>query len=148
MNTKRFSLRDVLTVVTGRLLTQPTQDSNGIENIYSLLSWMTGENPYTHQLGRFMKECKPYLLEWFPELSIALAANDKLQMWLDADATEAKQEGIKMWLAEIKMMQPLIADSYEVLQIPQDDHDTIDPLEELKSMVDEDKIIVVNGNAD
>ena len=68
--TKRFSLRTVLTVTTGRLLTAPTEDGgNGIGDLYEILGWITMESsPNTHQLGRFADECKPYLFRFFPEL--------------------------------------------------------------------------------
>lgn len=141
--TKEFSLRDVLTVITGRLLTVPTEESNGIESLYSILEWMTGEPPFTHQLPRFAQECKPYLLEWFPELSLALAADGSLQKWIDSDQTANKQEGIRMWLTELKMMNSAIKDAYGVSRIPQDDHDSIDPRDELESMIDPEDVVVV-----
>lgn len=73
MSTKKFPLRDVLTVTTGRLLTKGKgKDDNGIGDLYKILGHMTGDDGVmTHQLGRFSEECKPWLLKWFPELAEA-----------------------------------------------------------------------------
>ena len=44
MNTKTFSLRTILTVTTGRLLTKgKTERDNGIGDLYEILGWMSGE---------------------------------------------------------------------------------------------------------
>lgn len=141
METKQFHLRDLLTIVTGRLLMLPDKDKSAVEGVYDFLEWMTGEMPYTHQLPRFIRECRPYLLKWFPELSIALASESlgTLKTWLDSDQTPDKREGIRMWLAELKMMQPQIKDNYDVPQMPLDDHDRIDPYLELLDMANHDK---------
>jgi hypothetical protein len=140
METKQFHLRDLLTIVTGRLLMLPDKDKSAVEGVYDFLEWMTGGMPYTHQLPRFIRECKPYLLKWFPELSIALASESlgTLKTWLDSDQTPDKREGIRMWLAELKMMQPQIKDNYDVPQMPPDDHDRIDPYLELLDMANRD----------
>lgn len=70
METKAFPLRTILTVTTGRLLTKRKDpNDNGIGDLYEFLEWMCGEPPFTHTLGRFSKECKPYLFRWFPELT-------------------------------------------------------------------------------
>lgn len=72
MKTKAFSVRTILSVTTGRLLTESAgPDDNGLGDMYRLLEWMTGESPFTHQLPRFGKECEPWLLGWFPELAAA-----------------------------------------------------------------------------
>jgi hypothetical protein len=53
------------------------------------------------------------------------------------------EEGIKMWLAELKMMFPLIKESYDVAPMP-DGWTHVDPVIGLRSMVgDETKIIKV-----
>ena len=51
--TKRFSLRTVLTVTTGRLLTAPTEDGgNGIGDLYEILGWITMESSPNTQKER------------------------------------------------------------------------------------------------
>lgn len=121
MNEKTFTLRTILTVTTGRLLTEPKGDcNNGIGDLYEILNHMTGDSAFTHQLVRFSDECKPWLFRWFPELKIANACLDKLDKWIKIDKIGTAQKGVKMWLAELKMLDPKIQDTYQVSQIPMD----------------------------
>jgi hypothetical protein len=122
----------LLTVTTDRLLTEPKDGGNGSGDLYELLGWMTEDSPFTHQLGRFAEECKPWLFKFFPELapcgvSSSLASLDR---WLKADRTGG-QEGIKMWLAELKLMFPSLKDNYDVPRIHVGDHKRVDPVTEL-----------------
>lgn len=136
--TKIFPLNVVLTVTTGRLLTSSDRpNDNGIGDLYEILNHMTNDNLFTHQLPRAGKECTPWLLVWFPELKPVLACKDKLDDWLKKSPT-CPQVGIQMWLTELKMLFPDIKDQYEVKQIPKVGHDVIDPIEELKTMRNED----------
>ncbi len=141
--TKRFTLRTVLTVTTGRLLTEPKDGGNGIGDLYEILGWMTDDEPFTHQLPRFAAECKPRLLEWFPELAPAEACVGNLAEWV-AKAPSDPQEGIKMWLAELRLMFPEIKDVYDVprIQAPKD-HVKRNPISELVEMVGAEKVVVV-----
>lgn len=134
MATKSFHLRVLLTVTTGRLLTKSKGErDNGISDLYDLLGHMTNDQPFTHQLGRFAEECKPWLLRWFPALAAcgADSALAKLDDWIACDRTKAKDEGVKMWLAELKMLLPMLQDEYDVPQIPADDHARRHPVAEL-----------------
>ncbi len=144
-NTKRFPLRVLLTVTTERLLTEGRgEHDNGIGDLYDILGWMTDDSPFTHQLPRFGRECQPYLLKWFPELSPANACLASLDAWIKKAPT-CPDEGIKMWLAELKAMFPDIRDSYDVLKIPRETHATKGPVEELAEMLGgTKKIVVVN----
>ena len=131
---KAFTLRAVLTVTTGRLLTERKgPNDNGIGDLYDILNHMTRDNLFTHQLGRAAGECKLWLLRWFPELAV-FADGATLDKWIAADKTGTGQEAIKMWLAEMKVMFPEIRDEYEIEPIPQGDHDVKDPYDELVQM--------------
>lgn len=83
---KIFSMRTLLSVTTGRLLTKPRgQHNNGIEDIYELVEHMTGEPAFTHQLPRFIRECRPVLLKLFPDLEKAdVSELDKLEPGIDS----------------------------------------------------------------
>lgn len=153
--TKRFPLRVLLTVTTDRLLTEPTPCphspsgfDNGIGDLYQLLGWLTDDSPFTHQLGRFSKECKPHLFRWFPELGTANACLGKLGRWLKSDRTPMKQESIQMWITEIKMLDPRIKDHYDVPRIPKDDHRPMNPIEELVAMRGTNEGVIVVGVPD
>ena len=115
---KEFALRTILSVTTGRLLTESDKpNDNGIGKMYDLLSHMTGDSVWTHQLGRFAEECKPWPLRWFPELATASACLVKLDDWIKKDKTGTAEEGIKIWLTELKMLDPRIQEAYEIGQI-------------------------------
>ena len=125
---KRFGLRTVLTVTTGRLL-------EGISDLYAILGWMTGEDPMTHQLPRFNRECNPWLRQWFP----ALAAADSRLAHLDAligdnRNAEFRELAIQTWIAHLRDEFPDIDSEYRVFQIPQDEHERRCPIEELVEM--------------
>lgn len=141
---KKFPLRTVLTVTTGRLLTERKgEHDNGIGDLYEILGHMTNDSPFTHTLGRFAEECKPHLLEWFPELKAVNACLGNLDKWIACDRTGTAQEGIKMWLAELKLMFPEIKKEYEIGQIPEKDHGVKNPIEELQSMMKPEQELIV-----
>ena len=143
MNDRVFPLRVVLTATTKRLVTESKGGrGNGIGDLYELLNHMTGDNLFTHQLPRASRECCPWLIRWFPELKPTLTAGGKLDEWL-AKSPTCPQEGIIMWLAELRMMFPKIKDEYIIGQIPQDDHDRKDPYDELVQMRGTDEGIVL-----
>ena len=145
MTAKEFDLRTILTVTTGRLLTEREgPHDNGIGRIYELLGWMTNDSPFTHQLGRFSEECKPWLLRWFPELVPVNACLDKLDAWIK-QSNDGPETGIFYWLAEIKLLFPTIRDKYDVPRIPQDDHERKNPYDELVAMRGSDEGVIVVG---
>jgi hypothetical protein len=140
--TKTFSLRTVLTVTTGRLLTKPKGErDNGIGDLYELLGWMTNDSPFTHQLGRFAEECKPWLLRWFPNLQHATDTLANLDKLLKID----RSNGVELWLkAIIAGGQP---SELEVPRIPRDDHTVKDAYDELVEMRGTDEgIELLNPN--
>jgi hypothetical protein len=144
--TRQFSLRVILTVTTGRLLTERKgPHNNGIGDLYEILNHLTGDSLFTHQLGRAGEACKPYLLQLFPELSMVNACLNKLDGWLAVDRSECG-EGIKMWLTELKMMFPEIKDNYDVSPLPEG-WTSIDPMIELESRVGKGRIITVAAPA-
>ena len=125
MATKKFHLSDILSIITGRLVS-----TRHVEGIYDILDFMTGDSLFTHQLPRVSDECKPYLFDAMP--------------WLkEIDASGVNENNWKEWLAQ---QVKKYGEYHDVSTIPQDDHDVIDPHEELKEMLDGDdsKIIDVN----
>lgn len=143
MQTKTFKLGTVLSVTTGRLLTErKSPNDNGIGDMYEILSWITGWEAWTHSLGRSAEEAKPWLLKCFPELRLAEAGLQSLQQWID-NAPTCPDEGIKMWLAELLMMHPEIQTSYEVEPMPNQRTEHPNPLVELQQMAPNVKTIAV-----
>lgn len=149
---KTFDIRTVLSATTGRLLTKPDRDGNGIGALYKLLGHMTNDEPFTHQLPRFFRECQPWLLRWFPFLT---NHNELLEphhgRWIGHRrqrgrclermmAIHGTQEGIELWIRSLKLPANL-----EVDQIPRDDHDVINPYDELVINKGTDEGIVLVG---
>jgi hypothetical protein len=60
---RTYRLDDILTMTTGRLLS-----ARGIEAVYDLANYMTGDYLLTHQLPRAVEACGPALLDQHPQL--------------------------------------------------------------------------------
>lgn len=122
--TRDFHLGDILSITTGRLVS-----TRHMDGIYDILDYMTGDSNYTHQLPRAADECRPYLLEAHPFLS-------------EISGDEVTTENYKEWLDQ-KVAQ--YGEYHAVRPIHFEDHEVIDPIEELKRMgVDESKIIGID----
>jgi hypothetical protein len=117
----KFDLGTVLTITTGVLLTK-------IDNVYKILDYMTGDSLFTHQLPRVGRECEPILLSQFPQLK-------------GIDVSGVNSEN---WNAFLQKQIEIFGNEFEVIPVSLFEHKRIDPLEELESMVDPSKIIVLN----
>ena len=126
----KFSLGDVLTITTGKLVSR-----TGIDAIYKILNYMTGDNLFTHQLPRGMEECAPWLLRWYPALAEIQVPE------FDQEDIEERKTAIFAW---VDSLVPKYGAELEVKRIPQDDHDQIDPVTELEGMIGKDRVIVVD----
>ena len=138
---RTFPLRVVLTVTTGRLLTESkAENDNGIGDMYDLLGHMTNDKPFTHQLGRFAEECKPWLYRWFPELQSVEADVVEFCNKLTDLTNEKRPAAITgfMW----GLGERLGKHHFEIGQIPKDDHDVKHPYDELVSELGTDENII------
>lgn len=125
--TKQFHIGDVLSITTGRLVS--TRKMDGVVDI---LSYMTGDKLWTHQLPRASDECKPWLIRQHPKL------NDVDVISLDAMIKRAKDQpeiscAIDAWLVQ---QAKLVGEYLEIEPIPADDHTRIHPHAELVQMVE------------
>jgi len=139
--TKTFSLRIILSVTTGRLLTKSKDKcDNGISDLYELLGYMTNDEPFTHQLPRFSEECKPWLLRWFPELELLTSEVNEFCDNLSSkeDLSRAAIDSYLLGLEE-----KIGKDEFEVPRIPMDDHEKKHPYDELVAMRVTDVGIVI-----
>lgn len=119
--TKQFHLGDILSITTGCLVSPRL-----MEGVYDILNHMTGDNLFTHQLPRALKECRPFLLQQFPELSTVTGE----------DITEENHE---RWLA---VMVESLGEWFDVEPLKNGEHQVIDPIAELGTMVPAEKIVV------
>lgn len=113
METKAFHIGDILSVISGRLVSL-----DHVDGIYSLLGWMVNESLMTHQLPRVSDECEPFLRERFPDL----AAIDV------ASATIASEAELVTWLASLEAEHGTHRD---VPRLAVGDHTQIDPILEI-----------------
>lgn len=144
--TRKFPLRTVLTVTTGRLLTRRRgPHDNGIDDLYDILAHMTNDSVWTHQLGRFGNECRPWLLRWFPELDSPVMRNATAELEdMDALATglDERRTWTDTWIDSL-IAQGICHSQYEIGQIPRDDHEVKDPYDELVIMRGTDEGIIL-----
>lgn len=108
---KMFHVGDVLTITTGKIVSP-----SGMDGIYGILNYMSGDNLYTHQLGRVMEECEPYLLRQFPMLAGVDAG-----VVHDVPSRDAFLDTVSAIYGEMLEVEPM----------PMDDHTFKDPLTEL-----------------
>jgi hypothetical protein len=119
---KLFHLGDILSITTEKLVSPRL-----INGVYDILNFMTGDNLFTHQLLRACRECQPYLLEKHPQLK-------------DVDANTVDNGNWRKWLEE---QVAVYGECLPVSPIPKSVRRRIDALEELESMVGQDRIVAV-----
>lgn len=122
--TKDFPIGAVLSVVTGRLVSE-----NHMAGVYEVLNFMSGESLYTHQLPRVSSEAEPIILAMHPQLAEA-----------KAEAEQVNGENWRQWLGT------WTARYGKMIAVPQmniAEHERIDPLSELAEKVPPDRIAVV-----
>lgn len=125
MTTKTFDLGTVLTITTGRLLTD-------IGSVYEILNFMTGDNLMTHQLPRASEACEKPLLAQFPKLA-EITIPDKFE------GPDLKHS-VQNFLATAVRV---VGNTFEVEPLESFEHKN--PLTELAEMTDKPIIAVVAG---
>jgi hypothetical protein len=82
--TRVFDIADILTITTKRLLGHRHMD--GLYEILSYMSYMTGDPIFTHQLPTAADACRPALFEQHPQLGEIEVPEDvdvpELEAWL------------------------------------------------------------------
>lgn len=96
--TKQFHLGDVLSIITGRLISP-----RRYEGVNDILGFITEGNPFKRPLEEVRFECRPYLVEQFPQLAsaemdFAVAELDDLLEITTSDA-QARRVVVE-WLAK------------------------------------------------
>jgi hypothetical protein len=122
MTERDFDLGDVLSVTTGMLVSP-----RHMEGIYDILNFATGDDLFTHQLPRAIREVRPVILAWHPDLAAV-------------DASTVTPENHKEWLVEQKRR---FGETRRIERLNEDQHERIDPLSELVEKVSPDRIVVV-----
>jgi hypothetical protein len=121
MATRTFPLADALSVTTEKLLSR-----SHMGGIYEILSYMTGQSLFTHQLGDACDKAKPALIAQHPHLA-ELQPPDGLD-----------QADLMAWLVETERVH---GETIEVA--PLSDWEHRDPIEDLCDKVGAEKVYVV-----
>ena len=114
--TRTFHIGDVLSITDGHLVSP-----RHIQGVYEILNWMTGESLFTHQLPRASRECRPSLVEQFPDLAAVVFPSE----------LRGDEAAIFAWL---EAAVALYGETREVAPLAIEDHTPIDPIAELKMM--------------
>lgn len=121
---KMFHLGDVLTVTTGRMMSQ-----TGWDGLYAILNYMTKQNLFTHQLPRASNAAKPDLLRQYPGLA-------------NVTGDDITPDNYKERLVELVERY---GEFLPVEPLPHGAYMPIDPITEAEMMMgDPHKVIVVN----
>jgi hypothetical protein len=133
-----FDISDVLSVTTPYLVS-----SRHMEGVYDILNFLTGDNLFTHQLPRACRESQDWLRTQYPQLM-----PDDLNMKLaiprlkEMIAESSPQEGCARWVEMIRDGNGLPR-QIPVHAMGKGMHTRIDPIEELRAMVGDEKVIVI-----
>lgn len=122
--TRPMPLADVLSVTTDRLMSR-----RHVDGIYDLLRHMTGQDVYTHQLGKVADACAPALLEQHPFLR-------DLQPPEGLDAPD-----LMAWLVETERVH-----GEEVSVTPLTTWQYRDPIEDAADAVGADKVWLLDSD--
>jgi hypothetical protein len=141
---KMFHISDVLSVTTRRFVS-----SRHMDGIYDILNFLTGDNLFTHQLPRAMDECEPWLRSMFPNLMVDSDGMPERLADMDRRIKAAQQDRehiavvIRDWVEELRLALKL-PEMLLVYELGAEMHTHIDPIEEAKAMVGDDRVLVVN----
>ncbi|MFI2349712.1 hypothetical protein ACH492_22195 [Streptomyces sp. NPDC019443] len=119
-------LADVLSVTTDKLLSR-----RHVDGVYDLLRHMTGQDVYTHQLGKVADACAPALIEQHPFL-----ADLKPPTGLD-------RSDLYAWLVEAERIH---GEEIAVAPLPEWTHR--DPIEDAADAVGADKVWIMRPPKD
>jgi hypothetical protein len=124
---RTFHISVVLSVLTGRLLCK-------MDDIYDILDYMTNDELYTHQLPRVSQEIAPHIWE-----------QTQLPKEIEQQCAELLSKQSEEYYAQfINEMATQYGDYFELYPVHSEDHEQIDPVDELLQMRPDAKIIAVN----
>jgi hypothetical protein len=125
MKSKEFSLGQVLSVTTERLLCN-------MGGLYKILNFITDDDLFTHQLPRANESAKPWVLEQYPQLAAI-------------NASTVTSENYREFLAA---QEAIFGASLQIFPLPKTEWEKKDALAELVEMVGPEKVIVVASPTD
>ena len=139
MATKTFTIDDILTVTTGRLISR-----RHIDSVYDLCGFMLHEQLFTHQLSRACKECLPELARQLPHIAANSTLDGIVNDACDAIPEGDREAGNAAIAALVEKLIERCGEFHEVHDMPANEDGPRDPIQELADMVGSDKVVVVN----
>lgn len=141
--TKTFSLAQILTMTTGRLLCD-------MDGVYKILNFLTQDDIFTHAIPRAMRTCKPYLKELLPQFDtpeFQLAVGELIECLGSPAAKGHARPLIDGWL--LKQIE-VYGNAFELEPMPSEKWLHIDPMEELQedfALAGKDPTNIITVNA-
>lgn len=126
--TQALPLGDVLSVVTGRLVSR-----DHIGGVYRVCDFMTGEANFTHQLPRVSETIAPAIVAQHPWL-----AEIEVPQW-----SEPTKETVYAWLDSVEAEH-----GATVSLVPLAEYDAPNPIEELCDMVGPERVFVARADGE
>ena len=117
-----FTAGEIITAGTGKLCCQ-------MDGAYRIMSFLTGEALFTHQLPRAFKLCEPWVRSMHPWL-------------LKLDESKCTPETWKEWLADAVARY---GDRHYLLPLPSGTWLPIDPVAEAEMLFGKDRVSVVEA---
>ncbi len=141
--TKEFHLGDVLSVIMGRFVSP-----RSVDGVNDILNFMTGEKLFRHQISRACKECKPYLLEQFPEFDtpkMQFAVGELIEMLNTPSGKTHPDKLVIGWLSSLVSGKYGVKceEMLKVKPVPWGAYQIKNPVTEMVDMVGAEKVIVV-----
>lgn len=124
MTTKPFHLGDILSAMTGKLVSP-----RGLDGMYETLAYLAGGPVWTHQIPRVCREAGPAILAQHPALAAVNASGVTPENW-------------RAWLAE---QVSVYGEWLDIATMTADQYARIDPVSELAEMVGPGRIVVAGG---
>lgn len=115
--TKDFDIADILSVITGCLL------SPSMTNVYVILNYLTDDNLFTHQLPRARDFAVPVLAVKFPDLAAVEIPSFSGTAEERKDACERFLNGLRVKHGDQRALEPIGGWTY------------VDPLTELACLM-------------
>jgi hypothetical protein len=112
--TQDYDLGDILTVTTGRLISE-----RGMKGVYDILNYMTGQSLFTHQLPRASKIAGPDILRQHPQLA----------------AVELGEVNAENWREKLQALVAEYGQTLPITPLPTGAYAPADPIAELVGMM-------------
>lgn len=123
MTAQDYELADILSITTGRMLSR--RNMAGVQDILTLL---TRDGIFTHQIPRAVTACAPHILSQHPQLESVCLPDD-----LEPDDIDA-------WLDEIEQR---FGRTLPLTPLPDGAWEHRNPIEELAERIGPEKVIPV-----